>query len=239
MRGVALRLHGPMQSWGGPVAGDDRPSLDVPTKSGVIGLVAGALGIERTRSAEMAALAGAFALVVRVDARGERGVDFHTSEEVPTAEGKLRKDPVVSRRGYLYDASFVALLVEVEPSPRPLEAIVSALARPRFVPYLGRKACPPSTPVLAAREVLEADSWEAMLSRIPIYPAPRRSTPMSDLHVEAGLAPGATERPLRIRDMPLPAHRFFAERGVHPVPFDSSRHAPTSAGTDTVTPWLD
>jgi CRISPR system Cascade subunit CasD len=242
MRGLALRLRGPMQSWGGPVAGEDRPSLDVPSRSGVVGVVAAALGWDRRNAALIAALGRALALAVRVDAAGQRGIDFHTSEFVPKANGKLRKDPVVSRRGYLYDASFVALLVELEPPPVSLEAMAAALVHPRFVPYLGRKACPPASPVLAAATVLEAETWEGMLARIPIEPEPRAGAPMPDLHVDARLAPHATERPLRVRDVPTNAPRFFAERVVYPVAFEPTRHAPprsAPAGEDTVTPWFD
>ena len=47
MRALALRLEGPMQSWGGPTAGDDRPSLEFPTKSGVLGVVGSSLGVAR------------------------------------------------------------------------------------------------------------------------------------------------------------------------------------------------
>lgn len=240
MRGLALRLWGPMQSWGGPAAGEDRPSFDVPTQSGVIGLVAAGLGWDRRAVEPIAALSRALALVVRVDGPGQRGVDFHTSELVPRADGKIRKDPVVSRRVYLYDASFVALLVELEPPPVSLEEIVTALRYPRFVPYLGRKACPPAAPVLAVETVLEAETWEAMLTRIQLDPLPPTGAPLPDLHVDARLAPAATERPLRLRDVPTGARRFLAERVVHPVAFEEGRHAPARAtGEDTVTPWFD
>ncbi len=118
IRALALRLKGPMQSWGGPVAGNDRPSFDVPTKSGVLGLVASALGIERTEVERLAQLHRSFALAVRVDKRGTVGVDYHTTLDVPTADGGNRGDmAVISKRRYLYDASFAALLVAREGAP--------------------------------------------------------------------------------------------------------------------------
>lgn len=216
MRALALRLEGPLQSWGGPVAGDDRPSFDVPTKSGVIGLVGGALGIGRHETERLVALHEALALVVRVDRPGVRGVDFHTAMDVPTAEGKLRRHPVVSRRTYLYDASFAALLVEVRPTS--LEAMLAALRRPVYAPYLGRRACVPSVPVLASQNVLEGNDWFELLDQVPLSAregedphAPR------DVFVEAALVSEREEhRVRRVRDTlvgPLP--RLFGERLVY------------------------
>ena len=230
-----------MQSWGGPFAGDNRPSFDVPTCSGVVGLVAGALGIRRTEPSRLAELADSLLLVVRVDAAGSRAVDFHTSENVPSADGKLRKDPVVSRRSYLYDASFAALLVEWERPPITLEDVIDALRHPRFTPYLGRKTCAPALPVLAVPRVLEGTDWEALLAQVPVWPA-TRSGQKHDVHVDARLAPERTERAMHLRDVPARhAPRFFDERTVHPVLFDRARHTPTGSArqpTDTVTPWF-
>lgn len=242
MRGFALRLAGPMQAWGGPYTGDDHPSFDVPTFSGVLGLIAGALGITRAEPQAIRALADALALVVRVDAEGSRGVDFHTSEDVPRSDGKLRDAPVVSRRSYLYDASFAALLVVVGELPVTLERLVAALRRPRFVPYLGRKACPPAVPILALNSALEAESWPSMLAQVPLdRRRGRRSSP--DIHVDARLNPSvsAESRALRLRDLPSGrAARLFDERVVYPMAFDARLHAPNEAeaSKDTVTPWF-
>ena len=47
MATVLLRLIGPMQSWGTTSRFDERDTGKEPTKSGVLGLVAAALGIDR------------------------------------------------------------------------------------------------------------------------------------------------------------------------------------------------
>jgi len=241
MRALALRLEGPLQSWGGPVAGDDRPSFDVPTKSGVIGLVGGALGIGRHETERLVALHEALALVVRVDRPGVRGVDFHTAMDVPTAEGKLRRHPVVSRRTYLYDASFVALLVEVQSTS--LEALLDALRHPRHALYLGRRACVPSVPVLAAPRVLEGESWQAILDTVPVSvrdgASPRSSY---EVFIEAVLVPEGEEHRLRrVRDAlvgPLP--RFFGERVVHGMRRTLSLPPESSAvhANESIDPWF-
>jgi len=221
-----------MQSWGGPVAGNDRPSLDVPTKSGVIGLVAGALGIDRDEVAPLAALHAAFALAVRVDRRGTPGVDYHTTLEVPTADGKVRKDAVISKRRYLYDAAFTALLVARNGAP-PLEEIAEALRCPHFAPFLGRRACVPSGRV-CERGPVEGADWRALLDQVP--PAERPGDPPLDVHLDAELAPSIEHRPRRQRDVligRLP--RLFGERVVHVALWTPPGAASVK---ETIDPWM-
>jgi CRISPR system Cascade subunit CasD len=76
---VFLRLEGPMQSWGNRVRGPNgahRSTHTRPTKSGVIGLVANALGRDFSDCiSDLAALS----FGVRADAPGVLEVDYHTS----------------------------------------------------------------------------------------------------------------------------------------------------------------
>lgn len=232
MRAVGLRLEGPMQAWGGPVAGDDRPSIGFPTKSGVLGLVAGALGIDRADVTSLVALHRELQVVVRVDQPGVRGVDFHTAQAVPRGDRGVA-ETVVSRRSYLYDASFAVLLLGRGEGVGPtLQTIVEALAHPRFAPALGRRACPPSKPVLEARELMEGDDWRDLLGQVAVAGVPRGAAQL-DVFVEGGRLPGSL-RELRLRDHlvgPLP--RMFGERTVchYRVP------GPAEPG-DTVDPWF-
>lgn len=217
MRALALRLEGPMQSWGGPVAGNDRPSLDVPTKSGILGLVAGALGIRREEVERLAALHAGFAVAVRVDRRGSVGVDYHTTLDVPTTEGKPRGDAVISKRRYLYDASFAVLLVEKEGAPESLERIALALAHPVFAPFLGRRSCPPCVRLVERdAQPMSGQDWRGLFDRVPL--AGDADDPPLDVHLDAELAPADERRPRRQRDVligRLP--RLFGERQVHVV----------------------
>lgn len=241
MQALALRLEGPLQAWGGPVAGDDRPTLDLPTKSGVIGLLAGALGVERHEVSRLVALHEAFSLVVRVDRSGQRGVDFHTAEGVPTAEGKVRSHPVVSRRGYLYDASFLALLVARE--PMELEPMITALRHPRFLPFLGRRACVPSAPLLASPAVLEGESVDELLSMVPFHLREGEEAPSRhEVFVEGNLVEGeGSHRVQRLRDVivgPLP--RLFGERVVHGLRTASASVVETNdvSERESIDPWF-
>jgi CRISPR-associated protein Cas5/CasD subtype I-E len=154
LRGVALRLHGPMQAWGGASIGDDRPTLPFPTRSGVLGLLAACLGIPRRESAELLALARGSRVHIRVDAPGQLLVDDQTIQGKPNAS-EMRQT-IQSKRTYLCDASFVAMVVP-GPGYAP-EALAEAVARPKFAPFLGRRCCIPSTPLLLKSEVVAEDA---------------------------------------------------------------------------------
>ncbi|MFO0567350.1 MAG: type I-E CRISPR-associated protein Cas5/CasD [Polyangiaceae bacterium] len=152
-RGVALRLHGPLQAWGGATIGDNRPTLPFPTRSAVIGLVAACMGIRRSNVRALLELAEGTRVHVRVDAPGTTLVDDQTIQGNPNASDT--RQTIQSKRDYLCDASFTAVLV---PGPKgTLAKIASALESPVFAPYLGRRTCVPSVPLLLSREVLGAD----------------------------------------------------------------------------------
>ena len=77
---LLVRLAGPMQSWGTQSAFSRRDTGLDPSKSGVIGLLAAALG--RPREASVADLA-ALQMGVRVDHEGVPHTDFHTAGGSP------------------------------------------------------------------------------------------------------------------------------------------------------------
>src|SRR5690625_925439 len=107
---LLLRLVGPQQSWGTSSRFDRRDSELAPTKSGVVGLLAAALGYPRQRDVtDLAALR----MGVRVDRRGTLMSDYHTALEVLDTGGKT--GTVVSERHYLADAAFVVGLEGHEP----------------------------------------------------------------------------------------------------------------------------
>lgn len=85
---LILRLEGALQSWGDHSKWDVRDSGDFPSKSGVVGLLSCAMGLERG-DPEIAALSAALHMAVRVDRPGIRVLDFHTVQGYPlyNAEG--------------------------------------------------------------------------------------------------------------------------------------------------------
>ena len=244
IRALALRLEGALQSWGGAAAGDNRPTHEMPTRSGVVGLVGAALGIERADVSALVALHRGLALVVRVDRRGTVGVDYHTALDVPGVDGGKSKSGTITRRRYLQDASFAALLIEREGCTPDLEAIRDALRRPQFAMFLGRRACVPGMPVLASRDVLVGERWEELIDRVPL--AERHDRDAGEVYVEGDLADGADAGGVKVRELNLrdrlvgPLPRMFLERRVVHL----RRGAPPSVAppmpetADTIEGWL-
>ena len=153
---LLLRLAGPMQAWGVKSRFTVRATELAPTKSGVVGMLASAVGRRRTDPIEDLL---ALRFGVRTDQPGSVIRDFHTA--VPT-DG--RKPMPLSNRYYLADAVFLA---GIEGDRALLEGIDEALRHPAFPLYLGRRSCPPTHPVsLGLREAalldaLRAEPWLA------------------------------------------------------------------------------
>ena len=169
---LILRLEGALQSWGENSKWDARDTAALPTKSGIVGLLACALGWERG-DARIAALYDTIQIAVRADRPGVRMTDYHTVTGHPlrNALGKPRSpggDTLVSHRQYLQDASFLVVLQAEEETVRMLE---HALRHPVWCVYLGRKSCVPSRPVLEAATNQYADLMDAVLH----YPAADRA----------------------------------------------------------------
>lgn len=144
---LTIRLEGPMQAWGGDAKWDYRPTDLYPTKSGVVGLLGCALGLERG-NAQLSELASALTMAVRADRPGQRITDYQTvtGEPLRNAEGNKRSggQTFISRREYLSDASF---LVALRGPKETICRLIDALKAPHWPYYLGRKNCVPSRPV--------------------------------------------------------------------------------------------
>lgn len=157
---IFLRLEGPLQAWGERGRWSVRDTMLEPTKSGVIGLVACALGYKTDE--QIRPLSQKTEFGVRIDAPGQIITDYHTiggGYDYPTlltAQGKPKKtskgDPhtELSYRDYLCDASFLAALRVLAPADAPLiQQMAHALQNPVWPIFLGRKACIPARPVFA------------------------------------------------------------------------------------------
>lgn len=145
---LLLRLAGPLQSWGRGSRFDFRDTDTVPTQSGVIGLIASAMGIKRHDQAELAKLAR-LRMGVLVVREGKLLVDYHTAMGAVKADGSSdEKDTIVSQRQYLSDAEFLVGLESLEQdAEEQLRTIADRLCFPHWQPFLGRKSCPPSQPI--------------------------------------------------------------------------------------------
>ena len=173
---LILRLEGALQGWDATSKWDERSVEDFPTKSGVVGLLGCALGLERGDPG-LAELNDAITMAFRADRRGDRFTDFQTVTGSPlrNAEGKPKTtgNTIISKRSYLQDACFTVFLEMDETWHGPL---VAALKAPKWCLYLGRKACVPSRPVLECEEPPYTSLDEALRA---YPPAPRAVFPMA------------------------------------------------------------
>lgn len=139
MSTLLLRLAAPLQSWGSNSKFDNRYTDPAPTKSGVIGMLACALGIDRE---EPLGWLESVKYGVRIDQPGELLVDFHMVHEQTESKNA---SVWVTRRHYLTDAVFV---VGIEADEDKLEQLANALRTPMHPIYLGRRSCPPAGEVV-------------------------------------------------------------------------------------------
>lgn len=174
MATLLLRLVGPMQSWGTTSRFEIRDSQLEPSKSGVIGITAAALG--RDRSEDITDLAN-LRMGVRVDREGILKRDYHTAREVVQYDGKLSSNRnlrnIVSERFYLADAAF---LVGLSGDKGLLEKVHAALKNPHWVLALGRKSFTPSQPIYLADGIVEEELETALESYEPIHDAAYKAT---------------------------------------------------------------
>jgi len=167
-----LRLAGPMQSWGTSSRLQLRRTDPYPSKSGVLGLLLCAKGVRREDSRRELARLTSLRMGVRVDWPGTLDWDYHTVGAkigIRSADGKIKKtaktgeyETLLSRRQYLYDASF---LVALQGSADAIDACAGALDNPVWPIFLGRKSCVPAEPVFAGLGTF--DNLTDALSSVP------------------------------------------------------------------------
>ena len=173
---LLLRLVGPMQSWGTTSRFDERDTGKEPSKSGVVGLLAAALGINRENWTDLEPLTRLF-MGVRHDRPGIPKRDYQTAgcaatDTIIKADGKPARDGgVVSQRFYLADAAF---LVAFEGDDRKLlEKAHAALRDPAWPLALGRKSYVPSESIWM-KDGLQDTSLRKVLEQWPWIASPRK-----------------------------------------------------------------
>jgi CRISPR system Cascade subunit CasD len=179
---LALRLQGPLQSWGFDSQYNRRNTGLMPTQSAIAGMCCAALGFGRGSIEEESFLAEFEAVrmtaiaiprviekkfqnnSVKTMLNVRRLQDYHTIQGTRTAEGRT-KDCHITYRQFLTDASFGVVL---EGNSALLAKIAEKLADPTWGIWLGRKTCIPSAPVLAGlRDSLDA-AFRLLLGESPI-----------------------------------------------------------------------
>jgi len=162
MSTLLLRFEGPLQSWGSVTRGRVRQTYLHPSKSGVIGLLANALG--RKFDADVSDLA-ALRMGLRLERRGTLLTDYSSVQNVARANNKAPKPSHEQFKMYLADASF---LVGLEGSRDLLESIQAAAEQPSRLLFLGRKACLLSAPLVLPNGLVD-DGLENALTGYPWF----------------------------------------------------------------------
>lgn len=137
MSTLLLRLASPLQSWGADSKFNRRETERAPTKSGIIGLIAAALGRQRHEAIDDLR---SLRFGVRIDQEGTLLRDFHMVHEELFWKRFASKYAHLTNRYYLSDALF---LVGLEGEDEFLRRIDSALQNPYYPLFLGRRSCPP------------------------------------------------------------------------------------------------
>lgn len=234
--GLLLRLAGPLQSWGEHSHFNERDTARFPTRSGVIGLLAAALG--RRRGEPLDDLAR-LSLTVRTDRAGVLLRDLHTvggglppKATVTTAEGKKRTGDtgtLLTHRTYLADAAFTVAVTDTTAEDDDLLAsCAQALRTPQWPLFLGRRSCPPEGPVLLGQT---NDTLHHLLHLPLAAPPPRTGRagieflsdrPLNRLPHPAGPATAGiddgTHPSGEVNDEPLsfhPRHRAYRARPLY------------------------
>lgn len=168
---LLLQCVAPLQAWGTQSNFSVRDTGREPSKSGIIGLLCAALGQPRTDTETVNTLS-TLTMGVRVDREGQILRDFHTAGQGAAepykgylqADGKtIDKGTIISNRYYLADAIF---LVGLAGEWHLLQTLQNALANPRWMLFLGRKACPPARPVYLP-DGLKNESLDQALRQYP------------------------------------------------------------------------
>lgn len=201
-------LAGPLQSWGIDSRFTTRATGTLPSKSGIIGLAAAALGRKRTDPiSDLAALR----FGAREDQPGTTLRDYHTMQ--------LPRETKLSERHYLQDAVFT---VALSGDRELLENIRTAVRCPVFPLSLGRRSCVPDGPIPVSihdgelEDVLRAEPWHATAKH---QTGLRVQTAALHLQVEA-----------------TPAHTHAVPVRDQPVSFDTTHRQYTVRWAATVAP---
>jgi CRISPR system Cascade subunit CasD len=133
-----------MQSWGISSRFDQRDTGKEPSKSGVVGLLAAALGIDRENWVELEPLTG-LSMGIRHDCPGVPKRDYQTAQNIISADHSKIHETAVTTRDYLADAAFLVGLETQDPAL--LAKVHEALRNPVWPLALGRKSYVPSEPV--------------------------------------------------------------------------------------------
>jgi len=222
-RHLLFTLAAPLASFGTIAVGERRPTWDRPSKSQIIGLIAGCLGIERAEEARQRELAASLGFAVRVDHPGQLATDYHTAQAAKDVEIRRRiktghtvntraevlacddLKTVLSRREFRIGSLYTVAVWKLTDAGPPLDAVMAALNAPVFAPFAGRKSNPLALPF--GPHLIDASHIEAAFADFDAQEPPTikelkssawtRAQEAAPIYVDAAAIPAA-EREARV-----------------------------------------
>jgi CRISPR system Cascade subunit CasD len=176
---LLLRLEGPLQAWGDVAFDPRRPTRAYPSRSGLAGLLANALGWRHRDGARTTALQDALRYAVREDVPPRLVSDYQTADLGAIGDAGWTRWGVEKRGGsasdgthilekwYLADGSFIAAVTVGAGASVLVDELEEAMRRPARPLFLGRKGCPPSTRILEGAVEAETAYDALKLARPP------------------------------------------------------------------------
>lgn len=183
-RHLLMRLHAPLIAFGGETIDNYGVIRDFPALSMVTGIFANALGWDRGDDALHNRLQERLVMGARLDADGERLVDFQTAQLQANDKGWTTRGVAEERAGgagtYLgphlryrhYHADMNALLalrLQAPDESPTLDELAAALDKPNRPLFVGRKNCLP-TDRLMAGWIEAQDILSALQGALPALP---------------------------------------------------------------------
>lgn len=158
-RALVLTLEGALRSWGSSSYGDHRSTEAFPQLSAVAGMVAAAMGIDRSDTDvidwwclqwDLASLSADIDPNTKATSSHYPALqlnDFQTIDRPIRMDGQRSEFRQVGYRSYLMDRLDVVALIAGPGIPLEMfDDIDRALRSPAFTPYIGRRCCPLSRP---------------------------------------------------------------------------------------------
>jgi len=174
---LILRLDAPLMSFGGITVDNFGRTDTFPATSLVTGLVANALGYDRTEGARLDELQARMVHAARIDRPGQPLMDYQTVKLSSDDEGWTTRGKPEGRGGGSSDDThiryrdfwadrivMVALRLAQNDGGPTLDVVAAALEDPARPLFIGRKPCLPFSPLLCG--TIEAPSVLAALESI-------------------------------------------------------------------------
>jgi CRISPR system Cascade subunit CasD len=176
---LILRLEAPLLAFGAVAIDHIGVTRDFPAQSMLAGLLANALGFERTDWENIQGLQDRLIFAARLDRQDQNAVltdvqnarlekndrGWTTRGEPEGRDGASYGAPHRRRRDYHMDARvMVALRLEPVERQPDLDALAAALDRPARPLFIGRKPCLPAAPLLWPGRVAAANAHDALLA---------------------------------------------------------------------------